>query len=91
VALINAAAAQAECLSHPDVLHFNKNLLYSAPTSGGKTMVAELLLLRKLLDTSTSSSSSDRSGVGQDVQQLTHRCAIVALPFISVVAEKVSA
>jgi hypothetical protein len=59
-------------------------------------MVAELLLLRKLLGTSTSSSSSDRSGLGRDVQQLTqgsrplHRCAIVALPFISVVAEKVS-
>ena len=59
-------------------------------------MVAELLLLRQLLGTSSSSTSGSISGLGQDVQQLTqtsrplHRCAIVALPFISVVAEKVS-
>ena len=40
---------QAECLhSDPEVLSGNKNLLYCAPTSGGKTMVSEVLMFRKV-------------------------------------------
>ena len=41
---------QAECLSLDGVL-YGKNLVYCAPTSAGKTLVAELLLLKRVLET----------------------------------------
>ena len=40
-------AWQAAALSLPGVLD-GRNLVYTAPTSGGKTLVAEILLLRRL-------------------------------------------
>ena len=38
---------QAECLALPGVLDGSSNLLYSAPTSGGKSLVADVLLMRR--------------------------------------------
>jgi hypothetical protein len=43
-------AWQAECLCKPGVLE-GANIVYCAPTSGGKSMVAEILGLRRLADT----------------------------------------
>ena len=41
---------QAECLLQSQALQ-GGNLIYSAPTSAGKTLVAELLILKKVLET----------------------------------------
>ncbi|EGI59836.1 PREDICTED: DNA polymerase theta [Acromyrmex echinatior] len=41
---------QMECLSNDLVMQERKNLVYSAPTSAGKTFVAEMLLIKTVLE-----------------------------------------
>ncbi|EZA60981.1 DNA polymerase theta [Ooceraea biroi] len=43
-------AWQVECLSNHKVMQERKNLVYSAPTSAGKTLVAEILLIKTILE-----------------------------------------
>ncbi|RZC40268.1 DNA polymerase theta, partial [Asbolus verrucosus] len=41
---------QVECLNNEKVLKNNANLVYSAPTSAGKTLVAEILAIKTVLE-----------------------------------------
>ncbi|KAL5107880.1 DNA polymerase theta [Taenia crassiceps] len=42
---------QAACLKLPGILEGTRNLVYCAPTSAGKTLVAELITLKRILTT----------------------------------------
>ncbi|XP_008558499.1 DNA polymerase theta isoform X1 [Microplitis demolitor] len=41
---------QLECLSNPDTMERYKNLVYSAPTSAGKTLVSEILIIKNIFE-----------------------------------------
>ncbi|XP_044589715.1 DNA polymerase theta-like [Cotesia glomerata] len=41
---------QLECLSSSDTMERYKNLVYSAPTSAGKTLVSEILLIKNIFE-----------------------------------------
>ena len=60
---------QDTCLRLPSVIA-RENLIYTLPTSGGKTLVAEILVMQQLL--------------------VNNKDAIIVLPFVSIVQEKVS-
>ena len=57
---------QARCLALPGVAEGTQDLLYSAPTSGGKTMVAELLLLLRVVGLPQQQRCSMETETGQE-------------------------
>ncbi|KAK0656733.1 P-loop containing nucleoside triphosphate hydrolase protein [Cercophora newfieldiana] len=61
---------QKQCLLGPGLLQGEKNLVYFAPTGGGKSLVADVLMLKRVLE--------DRDAK-----------AILVLPFVALVQEKV--
>jgi DNA polymerase theta len=61
---------QAKALSLPGVVD-GRSLVYSAPTSGGKSLVADILVVRRLRETG--------------------RGALIALPFVAMCEEKMTA
>lgn len=71
---------QVECLSVDDgkVFYEGKNLIYSAPTSGGKTLVAEILMLRKLATTM----------VLGNPKYVKRRTIMFVVPFVALAEEK---
>lgn len=64
---------QAECLSLKGVSEHCSNLVYAAPTSGGKSLVAEVLLLKRLLRGTNSAGGP---------------IGLVILPFVTLCSER---
>ncbi|XP_014469442.1 PREDICTED: DNA polymerase theta isoform X2 [Dinoponera quadriceps] len=53
---------QMECLSNHKIMQDKQNLVYSAPTSAGKTLIAEILLIKTVLERQKKDLLSD-SGI----------------------------
>jgi len=83
---------QIECLTSQNgaVLYANHHLIYSAPTSGGKTLVSEILMLRQLArhigahkDVSDSSREKDSTSVPKNRHTI-----FFVVPFVALAEEK---
>lgn len=71
---------QAACLLGPGHLDGSRNLVYSAPTGGGKSLVADVLLLKRVLE--------DTRGVDGIGGCGRSRKAVLVLPYVALVQEK---
>ena len=71
---------QADCLTSSGVLEGN-NLIYSLPTSGGKSLIADIVCLRSLLYRDKSSSIEVPSSAATSK-------VLIVLPFVSLVKDK---
>ncbi|CAK7266939.1 hypothetical protein SEPCBS57363_002346 [Sporothrix epigloea] len=65
-----------------ELLDGTRNLVYAAPTGGGKSLVADVLMLRRVLDVGSDSDSNSNH-----IQSRPK--ALLVLPFVALVQEKV--
>ncbi|GLI65409.1 hypothetical protein VaNZ11_008967 [Volvox africanus] len=63
------------------------NLVYCAPTSGGKSLVAEILMIRRLVAAARTRQRSLLNGPQAATTSLFPR-ALLVLPYVSIVSEK---
>jgi DNA polymerase theta len=71
---------QKECLEKESLVE-GKNLIFSAPTSAGKSLVCDLLFLRKLL-------LSVKEVEDKIEENKKSPLALIILPFLSLISEK---
>ncbi len=78
---------QKQCLlgGNGALLDGTRSLVYAAPTGGGKSLVADVLMLRRVLEGLPTSTASGRNGYGGGGRPK----ALLVLPFVALVQEKV--
>ncbi|EFW99536.1 DNA-directed DNA polymerase [Grosmannia clavigera kw1407] len=79
---------QMHCLlSHHSILAGKRNLVYAAPTGGGKSLVADVLMLRQVLQSNDGIVGNNTGAGFRDFRRRSK--ALLVLPFVALVQEKV--
>ena len=76
---------QVQCLQLPGVLSGHSNLLYSASTAAGKTLVSEIILMNRLRQ---ADKEADASSTASAAVATASKKVMIVLPFVSIVDEK---
>ena len=77
---------QDKCLAESRILVDGTNLIFQAPTSGGKTLIAELVLLLHAYMNNINNNVNNNNG---NTSLTSKTLSIYVVPFVSLVLEKV--